>query len=53
MYDAVTSSDKPNFLGAQVPDQHALNIQAWKKYIVRGPDIGTDARIRFSGRLHG
>ena len=32
MYDAVTSSDKPNFLGAQVPVQHALNIQAWKKY---------------------
>ena len=32
MYDAVTSIDKPNFLGAQVPVQHALNIQAWKKY---------------------
>ena len=32
MYDAVTSSDKPNFLGAQVPVQHALNIQAWRKY---------------------
>ena len=32
MYDAVTSIDKPNFLGAQVPVQHALNIQAWKRY---------------------
>ena len=32
MYHAVTSSDKPNFLGAQVPVQHALNIQAWRKY---------------------
>ena len=32
MYDAVTSGDKPNFLGAQVPVQHALNMQAWEKY---------------------
>ena len=32
MYDEATSSDKPNFLGAQVPVHLALNMQAWKRY---------------------